>query len=135
MNIYLDIYGVFKGTESPNADLVELMTFILDHFPGRVYWLTSYCNGVNNSRRVLAGIFDDELLDRIEAEIQVTQWGEYKSNAIDFSEEFLWLDDILRPADKEILLQHNVLNNYIPMNWRDPLMAKKALGEVVNRLK
>ena len=135
MNIYLDIYGVFKGTASPVRDLEELMTFILDHFPGHIFWLTTYCkNGVNNARRALANVFSDDLLDRIDAEIVAADWGELKTDAIDFAEDFIWLDDILRPAERQVLLQNDVLDRQFLMDMYDPQMAQKALAEIKSRL-
>lgn len=135
MNIYLDIYGVFKGTASSVADLTELMTFILDNFPGHIFWLTTYCkNGANNARRALANVFSDDLLDRIDTEIVPADWGELKTDAIDFDEDFIWLDDILRPSEREVLVLHNALDKQFLMDMYDPLMAQKARAEIQARM-
>ncbi len=135
MNIYLDIDGVFRGVESPIGDLAELMTFILDNFPGHVYWLTTHCKGgVNNTRRALTSVFDDDLLNRMDVEIQPTYWGTLKTDAIDFNEDFIWLDDDLWQSEKEVLKQHNALDGHFLMDLRDPQMARKALAEIKSRI-
>lgn len=128
MNIYFDIDGVLKGVDSPLSDLVELVTYCLDNFPGHVYWLTTHCKGgANNAIYALRDIFDNELLDRMAAEIQPIDWGTLKTDAIDFSQPFCWLDDDLWQSERMVLEQHDALKYHIMMGWRDELAAKKAL--------
>ncbi len=128
MNIYFDIDGVLKGVDSPVPDLVELVTYCLDNFPGHVYWLTMHVkHGVNNAIYALQDIFDEELLDRMAQEIQPTDWDVLKTDAIDFSQPFCWLDDDLWQSEREVLEKHDALKYHIMMGWRDELAAKKAL--------
>ncbi len=128
MNIYFDIDGVLKGVDSPMADLVELVSYVLDYFPGHVFWLTSHCKGgVNNAIYALRDVFDEEMLDRMAAEIQPTDWGVLKTDAIDFSQPFCWLDDALWQSERAVLEQHDALKYHILMDWHDELAAKKAL--------
>lgn len=49
--IYLDIDGVLKGVSSPKEDVVVLLRYCLDNYPGRVYWLTTHCRGGRESYR------------------------------------------------------------------------------------
>ena len=135
MNIYLDIDGVFRGVESPVSDLTELMTFVLDNFPGHVFWLTTHVwRGANNAVRALVDVFDDDLLRRLDTEVQATNWGDYKTDAIDFDEDFIWLDDDLGSTERMILENHGALDGHFMMDWRDPEMAKKALAEIKSRM-
>ena len=74
------------------------------------------------------------MLDRIDAEIVAADWGELKTDAIDFTEDFIWLDDILRPAERQVLLQNDALDRQFLMDMYDPQMAQKALAEIKSRL-
>lgn len=131
MNIYFDIDGVLKGVDSPIEDLVELVTYVLDNFPGHVYWLTTHVkHGVNNAIYALQDVFDEELLDRMAKEIQPTDWGTLKTDAIDFSQPFFWLDDDLWQSELVVLKDHNAESGHILMDWKDSWAAKKALAKI-----
>jgi hypothetical protein len=128
MNIYLDIDGVILGVESPIEDLIEFITYILDNFPNSTYWLTTHCKGgENNTNYTLRGVYPDELVDRMIGAIKPTDWNVLKTDAIDFSQPFIWFDDDLFLAEKKVLEQYNALGGHFRMNLRDPDMAKKAL--------
>ncbi|MCQ2570742.1 MAG: hypothetical protein MJ154_00625 [Candidatus Saccharibacteria bacterium] len=125
MDIYLDIYGTLIANNSPKADKEALLTFILDNFAGNIYWLTSYSE--QRIPEVLAGEYEGDLLARLQNEIQYCQSGIYKSDSIDFSRPFVWLDDNQSEADYYALKTHNALDNFIHMNPSDAEMAEKAL--------
>lgn len=134
MNIYFDIDGVLKGVDSPVEDLSELVTYALDNFPGHVYWLTTHCkDGANNAIYALQDVFEAELLDRMAAEIQPTDWGTLKTDAINFDEPFLWLDDDLYDEERAVLDGHHALDGHILMDWRDEWAARKALAQIKRR--
>ena len=131
MNIYLDIDGVIVGTASPVEDVEALMTFILDHFPGSVFWLTTHCrNGCNRTRDRLRGKVSDALAQRLYREVQPTDWDTLKTEAIDFSAQFLWLDDALLYSEKKALHDHGAADSWLMMDKRNPIMAKKALKAI-----
>ena len=131
MNIYFDIDGVLKGVDSPVPDLVELVTYCLDNFPGHVYWLTTHVkHGVNNAIYALQDVFDEELLDRMAKEIQPTDWEMLKTDAINFDEPFFWLDDDLWQSELAVLKEHNAVESHIMMDWKDDWAAKKALTKI-----
>ncbi|MBR6097717.1 ADP-ribosylglycohydrolase family protein [Candidatus Saccharibacteria bacterium] len=131
MNIYFDIDGVLKGVASPVEDLVELVTYVLDNFPGHVYWLTTHCKGgANNAIYALQDVFDEKLLDRMAKEIQPTDWGTLKTDAIDFDQPFLWLDDDLWQSELLVLKEHGAVNSHVMMDWKDEWAAKKALARI-----
>ena len=131
MNIYFDIDGVLKGVASPVEDLVELVTYVLDNIPGHVYWLTTHCKGgANNAIYALQDVFDEKLLDRMAKEIQPTDWGTLKTDAIDFDQPFLWLDDDLWQSELLVLKEHGAVNSHVMMDWKDEWAAKKALARI-----
>ncbi len=131
MDIYLDIDGVIIGTASPAEDVEALLCFILDHFPRSVYWLTTHCKGrVNRTKEWLSGQVADALAERLYREVRPTDWDTLKTEAIDFSAPFLWLDDALLYSERKALQDHGKLDSWLVMDKRDPGMAKAALAVV-----
>jgi hypothetical protein len=47
-----------------------------------------------------------------------TNWKINKTEAIDFSQPFLWFDDDLFEEEKNELIHHNVLENWIEVDLR-----------------
>ena len=128
MNIYVDIDGVLKGVESPIEDIVLLLEYLLEHYPNSTYWLTTHCKGgVNNTKNTLKEIIPEPLLSRVYGTFQSTDWGVLKTDAIDFSKDFIWLDDEVFESEQAILREHNVEENQFMMDPFEPTMAKLAL--------
>ena len=50
--------------------------------------------------------------------VQPTEWNILKTEAIDFSSPFLWFDDNINDGEKQELMKHNVLDNWIEVNLR-----------------
>ena len=129
MNIYLDIDGVLRGTASPATDVVELLNYILANYPDSTYWLTTHCRqGYNHTK---AALLDSELpknlAEKASEIIKPTDFSVLKTEGIDFSKPFIWLDDNLFESEKRVLESHNCLSSHFTMSPRDPEMAKKAL--------
>jgi hypothetical protein len=59
----------------------------------------------------------------------MTDWNENKTEAIDFSMEFIWLDDFIFTKDREILEENGVTNNLIEVNLKD---NQYQLLEIIN---
>ena len=130
MNIYLDIDGVLRGVASPVEDVVELLNYILTNYPDSAYWLTTHCRqGYNHTR---AALLDSELprdlAEKASEMIKPTDFSVLKTEGIDFTKPFIWLDDNLFESEKRVLESHNCLSSHFLMNPRDPEMAKKALA-------
>lgn len=125
MNIYLDIYGTLIASSSPIEDREALLQYILDNFAGHIYWLTSF--SPERIANVLEREYKEPLLSRLISEIQYASYGYYKSDAIDFSEAFLWLDDNQSEADYYALKDHGVADSFIQIDPSNPEMSKKAL--------
>lgn len=126
--IYFDIDGVIRGVASPKEDVMALLRYCLDNYPGKIYWLTTHCRGgENHTDFALRGEFPDEFVDELYAKILPTDWGTLKTDAIDMDSDFVWFDDNLFEMEKAALEQNYVLDGFFRMNPRDPAMAKKAL--------
>lgn len=65
----------------------------------------------------IAHLFKAETLPLLN-KIQPTTWldSPLKTSAIDFTQPFLWFDDYAFDADKKVLLDNNVLDNWIKVD-------------------
>ncbi len=119
-NIYLDIDGVLLGKElaaAPHAR--EFLHYILDNYPYSTYWLTTHCKG--DTAQALEHVrhsFDAETFERLKM-IKPTVWDMSKTEGIDFNQPFLWFDDDLFPDEKNTLIKHEVLENWIGVNLHE----------------
>lgn len=134
MNIYLDIDGVLLINETnaaPYAD--EFLGAILKYFPDTTYWLTTHCwQGENRTHEVLAPHLKPDTVKLLK-QIKPTEWGDAKTDAIDFSQPFLWFDDDLYPEEQKILERHNVLNRWIGIDLQKNPDQLKELVDSVNK--
>ena len=136
MDLYLDIDGVLIGTASPREDVEALISFILDRFPGPVRWLTTHCRGgENRAGEWLRGKLPDSLVRGLDERAEATDWQTLKTEAIDFTTPFLWLDDALLYTEKKILQAHGALDSWIRMDSRDPHAAQGALEAIRRAMK
>ncbi len=129
MNIYLDIDGVLLVNEKYAAAYAdELIVRLLEEFPDSTYWLsTHYWKGEKRTKEVLSGALKPETLELL-AQIKPTEWGEAKTDGIDFSQKFLWLDDDLWPEELEALEKHNATDNFIMIDLnKNPNQLKDIL--------
>jgi len=132
MNIYLDIDGVLLANEKSLAPFAEeFLNIILDRYPNTTCWLTTHCwRGENRAAEVLSPYLSTELADRIR-QIQPTEWGEAKTDAIDFSQPFLWFDDDLYPAEKDALEANDAIDSWIKVDLtKDPDRLKYLLARL-----
>ena len=127
MNIYLDIDGVLLINETNTALYAdELIQRILEVYPDSVYWLTTHdWNGENNIEETFAPYLKPETVKLLH-KIKSTKWKELKTDGIDFSKKFLWLDDDLWPEELLALEKHNATDNFIMIDLKkDPEQLKK----------
>lgn len=119
MNIYLDIDGVLLANENNLAiGAEEFIEFVVKNYP--TYWLTTHCMDGDPSLAVenvgrLCKPKTVEFLKRIKP----TKWKVAKTEAIDFSEPFLWFDDDLYDDEREVLDRKDKLDS-----WREVDLAK-----------
>lgn len=117
MNIYLDIDGVLLANESHAAAYVdEFLQTVLAKYPDSTYWLTTHCwRGENRTLDVLRPVLKPETIHLLEM-VKPTNWGELKTDAIDFSQPFLWFDDDLLPEERDVLIAHNALVSWVEVD-------------------
>ncbi|MCA9342718.1 hypothetical protein KC950_01745 [Candidatus Saccharibacteria bacterium] len=130
MNVYLDIDGVLlacEGATSAYAD--EFLKKVVTENLGNVYWLTTHqWLGENRAVERLEPHLKPETVELIKL-IRPTQWGEFKTEGIDFTEPFLWFDDDLFPEEEKVLREHGVLENHISVDlYKDPNQLTKFIN-------
>lgn len=114
--LYVDIDGVLltvKNTEIAEFS-IPFIHFITQHFD--CYWLTTHCKGINKiALAYLSSYFDPETISVL-ASIKATNWKTLKTEAIDFSSDFYWIDDYPLQAEIEVLKKYDVANKLIIAN-------------------
>ena len=115
MNIYLDIDGVLLANDREPALFVkEFLEYVLGRFPDTTYWLTTHCmhGDANEPLRNVGHLFDVETRELLK-QIKPTAWNIAKTEAIDFTQPFLWFDDDLFLEERRTLEVYDVLPNHV----------------------
>ena len=116
-NIYLDIDGVILANDANPAKYADefIKHIVTNH---SVFWLTTHCRQKENyTIPLLSRFFSKDSMKYIK-QIKPTVWDLNKTEAIDFSTPFLWFDDDLYESEKQELIKHNVLDNWIEVDLR-----------------
>lgn len=133
MNIYLDIDGVLisdslQSYGTPTKYIVDFLRFVTTHHD--CYWLTTHCmNGENHVEEFLQKKLPSEVMPYIKL-IKPLDWQEWKTEAIDFSKDFRWIDDDVYEPEIEMLKKHNCEDKLIRVNLQEnPNQLKDILGQ------
>ena len=111
INLYLDIDGVLVRGGQATEGIVEFLRHATENFD--CYWLTTHCHGdVKPVFLYLVSRVPKEALPYIE-QFKPTTWGGWKTEAIDFSAPFYWLDDNLFEPERQALIEHDALASFI----------------------
>ena len=103
--LYLDIDGVLLTAKQtkPAENVVQFINCVTSNFD--CYWLTTHCKGSEKTAlNYLEKHFDDTTLYKMK-NIKPTNWTTLKTEGIDFTSDFFWLEDF--PFQSEI----NILEN------------------------
>lgn len=118
MNIYLDIDGVLIASGGRLAiGAAEFIKYAAENFT--VYWLTTHCmngdalNAIEHVQRAA----DENLRPYLE-KLKPTTWSLMKTEAIDFSQPFLWYDDNCFSGERIVLKENNAFDSWIEVNTR-----------------
>lgn len=115
--LYLDVDGVILTKRNIKAALgsVDLLSYAINHY--NCYWLTTHCRNGDTTAvlDMLAQYFPKGFLQKLK-QIRPTAWNTLKTEGIDFSSDFYWLDDYVFNAEKEILKSNGCLNSLILVN-------------------
>ncbi len=115
MNVYLDIDGVLLANDLNAANHVhEFLKIVSENH--QAYWLTTHCKGdASTAVKRLGLVFPPETMALIQ-DIRATNWDSAKTEAIDFSQPFLWFDDDLFSDELVELQKHDCYDNWIEVN-------------------
>lgn len=117
-NLYLDIDGTIitkQGGIEANH-LYEFLSFALKKFD--CYWLTSHCKG--DSSTALEHIKNkiSEKSFELLKKFKPTYFELWKTEGINFSNDFVWLDDYAFDGEKEMLKKNGALQNFIQVDLK-----------------
>jgi hypothetical protein len=122
--LYLDVDGVLLGKADPResqivlaAGAAEFLTFCIENFT--CFWLTSHCREGDIepllnlfSRYAAAGFIE------LARKVVPAPWNTLKTEAIDFSADFYWLDDQQLFMESEIMKKHKASGRFIRVDTR-----------------
>jgi hypothetical protein len=126
MTLYLDIDGVFLRGTGPSVwngswevapHTAEFLEWALSHH--NPVWLTARDRpgtGEGVSEAFANALGGSPSLSQLAARIPFRQWEGAKTTAMDFREDFLWLDDCPRPADLLRLEREGCVDRWIEVN-------------------
>jgi tetratricopeptide (TPR) repeat protein len=127
-NLYLDVDGVIllDDLENNGRNALSLPLFLSTigdlQADGllKIHWLTTHCKEGTDTqvmKYLKSSRMEEYPLDLIERlKIQPTVWSKHKTDAIDFSQDFFWLDDDASLQEREILRNHNAEHKLIEIN-------------------
>lgn len=137
MRIYLDIDGTLIHEDARNhgqaADgLEEFLTMLKNH---ETYWLTAHCRDGNpeRARTILKSVVSPSLHDEIER-IKPTTWDTQKIDAIDWTQEFIWLDNDVNQFEQIHFHRKIPGQNVIEMNLADNPQQLREITEDLQQL-
>ena len=113
--MYLGIDGVIitKGVV-PALHLDEFLKYILSKFS--VSWLSTRCKGNSEETVNYLSQFLTEDTINLMKKVKPTTFNLDKTEAIDFSKDFFWLESELFDSEKNALKKHNKLNCWIELD-------------------
>ena len=126
MKVYLDIDGVILANDKQVANYAdEFIKYLVENYD--VYWLTTHCKGDSNyTIELLMRFFNPETIEILK-KIKPTNWQTWKTEAIDFNEDFLWFDDELFEEEIQILKSNNKYDSWVPIDLSKNVNQLKTL--------
>lgn len=136
--LYLDIDGVLLGKRDPNDVEIVLANYakeflkLATHYYD-CYWLTTHCQdgNVEGAINALKGFCNEELL-RLAEMIKPTVWKRSKTEAIDFTSDFYWIEDQPLAFEIEILHKNKSYKRWIKIDTRANPNDLKRAAHVLN---
>lgn len=122
LNIYLDIDGVLISDAvdsygKPSEHILDFLKFITENH--NCYWLTTHCmNGENHVEEFLQKKLPPEAMLYVSL-IKPLDWKQWKTEAIDFNQDFRWIDDDVYEEEMEMLRKHNCEDKLIKVNLQE----------------
>jgi len=122
---YIDIDGVLLRNGRKGPELIpgfrQVLLYLKENFDCR--WLTTHVRHESGSAGAVAKLAPYLKGERIDCAllegIGPTKWETLKTEAIDFSGPFIWLDDDPLPIERRILAERGCENNLVTIDWKN----------------
>ena len=127
INLYIDIDGVLltKKLEVPKNG-IELLEYCVNNF--NCYWLTTHCrHNENNAVKYLLQFYPKEV-EGLLKQIKPTNWNSLKTEGIDFTKPFCWLEDYPMQAEISILEKQQAMDSLIKVDLSNPNELKTVIS-------
>lgn len=130
MNIYLDIDGVLLTKDGKAAPHVQEFLEKMSE-KHQLYWLTTHCKG--NSDNAILQLFQKVPAEALAVvqEIRATNWRTWKTEAIDWTQDFIWLDDYIFIAEQMALEEQNAVEKFIKVDLENNPNQLKEIYEQI----
>lgn len=126
-NIYIDVDGVLlcnRTQDSIDPAIAKYGTEFLEVcLEGHdCYWLTTHCRDGSVDHVIQRlGRYADPGFMKLARQIKPVTWNTLKTEAIDFTQPFVWVDDDPLDAELDVLRAHNCIHRWLNVNtWKKP---------------
>lgn len=130
VKLYIDIDGVLLKARDPYpAEYAEeFISYIVEHYD--CYWLTTHCKGdTTPTINYLSEYFSGSTLEKLKR-IKPTMWDTLKTEALDFSSKFIWLDDYIMNAELSVLKEYGRTDSVYKVD-----LKRENLLEIIETIK
>lgn len=107
--------------------------FLIALRPYDTYWLTTHCmNGdVTQARRIMKGVLSEEYHEDIDR-IQPTSWQDMKTEALDWSSDFIWFDNDIFAEEWKTLEKCRFGQSVVQVDLREnPLHLEEIVRDIL----
>jgi hypothetical protein len=121
---YIDIDGVLLRDGKQGPELIPRFRRVVSYLKANFdcYWLTTHVRHESGSAGAVAKLTPYLKKARIDpavlSGIKPTEWETLKTEAIDFSWPFIWLDDDPFPSERRILQENGCADCLASIDWR-----------------
>lgn len=115
MKIYLDVDETILANNKQKANYAdEFIKYLVGNYD--CYWLSTNVKGDTDFvLNRLREFFNSETVEYIK-KIKPTNWQTWKTEAIDFNDNFLWFDDYLFKEEKRVLIEKGKLDSWVEVD-------------------
>lgn len=128
-DIYVDVDGVLFCRNGEILELrdgvVTFLKFLTDNFEN-VYWLTCWGDGFNE---VLSKIY----AGHVARKMKYKPWGSNKASVVDFTRDFIWIEDGLSDLEIDVLKGHDAVGNYIHVPFEGKMHILHDITEQIKK--
>ena len=126
MKAYLDIDGVILANDQQKANYSdEFIKYLVENYD--VYWLTTHCKGdAEHTIDHLSRFFSPETIELLR-KIKPTNWDTWKTEAIDFEDDFLWFDDEVFNVEVNVLKEKGKFDSWVPIDLSNDINQLKNI--------